>query len=62
MTFKLTIDCGNAAFVSDDGTPWPAPEVARILREAADSVEAENTYDDLHDINGNKVGSFEFRK
>ena len=49
----LTIDTGNAAF--DDGNR--EAEVARILREAADKIEA--GYEDftLRDYNGNKVGS-----
>lgn len=49
----LTIDTGNAAF--DDGNR--EAEVARILREAADKIEA--GYEDftLRDYNGNKVGT-----
>lgn len=49
----LTINTGNAAF--DDGNR--EAEVARILREAADKIEA--GYEDftLRDYNGNKVGT-----
>lgn len=50
---NITIDTGNAAF--DDGNR--EAEVARILREAADKIEA--GYEDfgLYDFNGNKVGN-----
>ena len=41
-TFKLSIDCANAAFCEDD-TPTPesaAPELARILRAVADRIDS----------------------
>lgn len=50
---RITIDTGNAAF--DDGNR--EAEVARILREAADRIEAGAEDFTLRDINGNKVGS-----
>lgn len=51
--FTLTIDTDNAAF-----DPDPAPEVARILRQTADRVEAGVTSGAARDINGNRVGTF----
>jgi hypothetical protein len=65
-TFKLSIDCGNAAFCEGD-TPTPetaAPEIARILRAIADRIEAGDTFDtyrNCHDINGNIVGTFSLK-
>jgi hypothetical protein len=62
-TFKLSIDCANAAFCEDD-TPTPesaAPELARILRAIADRIESGDTFDtfrNCRDINGNIVGTF----
>lgn len=62
-TFKLSIDCGNAAFCDDDAPTQAsaAPELARILRAVADRIESGDTFDtfrNLHDINGNIVGTF----
>jgi len=51
--FELTIVTTNASF--DDGCGLP--EIARILREAADAVEA-NGPSHLRDINGNIVGEW----
>lgn len=62
-TFKLSIDCGNAAFCEGD-SPTPesaAPELARILRAVADRIESGDTFDtfrNMHDMNGNIVGTF----
>ena len=62
-TFKLSIDCANAAFCEGD-SPTPesaAPELARILRAVADRIESGDTFDtfrNMHDINGNIVGTF----
>jgi hypothetical protein len=55
--FKLTIECDNAAF--DDE---PCFEVARILREAAERILNMGTIDHgvIRDINGNRVGSWDF--
>ena len=55
----LTIDCGNAAFEE------PGQELARILRELADKVEHRVVADEsesipVADLNGNKVGRFEY--
>lgn len=54
MKFELNFGMDNAAF--EDG---PA-EVARILRAAAERVEGGSKIGFCRDINGNKVGSFEF--
>lgn len=62
-TFKLSIDCANAAFCEDD-TPTQestAPELARILRAVADRIDSGDTFDtfrNIQDINGNTVGTF----
>ena len=62
-TFKLSVNCGNAAFCEGD-TPTPesaAPELARILRAIADRIESGDTFDTFRncsDINGNIVGTF----
>lgn len=56
LRFTLRIDCENSAF--DDGV---TPELARILRDLADRLEAGETsrhYRNLHDANGNPVGVF----
>lgn len=53
--FRLEIECENAAFDAN-----PLPEIARILREAADRVDrASAAAGNLRDSNGNKVGRFE---
>lgn len=61
MKFTLTINCDNAAFTDEEtGAPYPAPEIARLLRVAAERVETyyrENG--PLVDYNGNTVGRFE---
>jgi hypothetical protein len=49
---RITIDTGNAAF--DDGNR--EAEVARILRAAADRIEAGAEDFSLRDFNGNTVG------
>jgi len=57
-TFAFVLQLGNAAF-----DPDPAPEIARLLRDAADRVEAgwtgEHTAGALKDSNGNTVGTYE---
>lgn len=56
--FSLSIDTRNAAF--DDGNK--AQELARILRDSADRLEADRTERTefiLYDYNGNKVGTAE---
>jgi len=53
--FVLRIETGNSAFEPD-----PSPEVARILRELAKSIETNGldvgTRVRLMDVNGNTVG------
>jgi hypothetical protein len=66
-TFTLAVNCDNAAFVSDDYPTYDsaAPELARILREAADEIER-RSFDysfpcGLRDINGNGVGHYQLK-
>lgn len=61
MKFTLTINMDNAAFGD-----WPAPELRRILRNAADQVHVDPhdtrvgaNEGSLRDINGNTVGRWE---
>jgi len=53
--FRLDIAVENSAF-----EPVPGPEVARILRAVADRVERGEESGKLNDINGNKVGYFDY--
>lgn len=56
MIFKLYIRTGNAAFDENK-----SEEVARILREVADKIEANGVqrhFQSIRDINGNDVGRF----
>ena len=60
MKFRLNLNCDNAAF-----DELPNHEIARILREAADRIEAGDLpagYTNLHDINGNAVGAYRMRE
>lgn len=57
MDFILEIACDNAAFDGD-----PSPELARLLRAAADKVEAGTLAGGLVDINGNRCGYYETRE
>lgn len=55
MTLKIVVNCDNAAF-----TPEPWPEVARILRDAADHADhgrSQIATFTIRDINGNRCGS-----
>lgn len=52
--FTLTVKTGNEAF--SDGNL--ALELARILRKAAERLEAGETDGRLRDCNGNTVGTF----
>lgn len=58
MKFTLEIDCDNAAFTGEDGDA--DMEVAMILRNAAERVEAGRNSGKLLDSNGNSVGKFLF--
>lgn len=51
--FMLRIDTGGAAFEAE-----PATELARLLREAAERVEAGDAEGRIRDANGNTVGAF----
>jgi len=57
VRFGLALNSDNDAFVD-----CPSFETARILRDVADSIETSSMYcaGDCVDINGNKVGSFDF--
>lgn len=57
MKAQLTVTMDNAAFA--DGND--KAELARILRDLADNLEAGDGTDGatLHDLNGNKVGRFD---
>lgn len=60
MKFKLSITVDNTAF----GEAMPAKdiEVARILRELANSLERGAPWPPLRDINGNTVGNWYYTK
>lgn len=62
--FKIEIKTGNAAFAdphTGEESSWDeCYEVARILRELADSIESGKREGSCIDINGNKVGKFSF--
>ena len=53
--FKLEIETTNAAFEDDLNY-----EVARLLGEAAHSIDMGYLSGSLRDIDGNRVGRFEF--
>ncbi len=57
--FNMTIRSGNAALHGSDGG---AAEVARMLRLAADRIEAGHDYGRCMDDNGNGVGSWDFER
>lgn len=54
--FGLTLRTANAAFHPEFGDG--SDEVARILRDVADRVEAGDRTGVVRDINGNPVGTF----
>ncbi len=56
--FKLEISTSNAAF-HDSGPTARADELARILRDIADSVEAGNEAGAARDNNGNRCGGWD---
>lgn len=62
VTFKLEINCDNAAFQSEAGDDWATGhEIMRILdrlaREICDSCPSAGDEFALVDINGNRVGT-----
>lgn len=62
--FTVKIRCDSDAFCDDTGTSSPesaAPELAHILREIADQIEAGapfGWYQTILDRNGNDVGRY----
>lgn len=56
--FKLQFSTDNAAF----DRPNHYAETARILRVVADCVEKGTRSGNLHDLNGNRVGSFKLTR
>ena len=58
-TFRITIECENAAFVDREGN-----EVAQILRGVATAIEQHMPTDGMErmvrDCNGNTVGSWDY--
>ena len=53
--FTIIIDTENAAFEDT-----PNEELARIIREVAQHLDRGYTSGGVRDVNGNRVGSFEF--
>jgi len=51
MSFRLTLETNNDSFADQPGI-----EVARLLRQAAENVEAGARCENLSDENGNHVG------
>ncbi len=57
LRFRLNLECDNAAFEGEN----MQHEIARCLRAVADRVERGEDcglYRNIHDINGNPVGTF----
>ncbi len=53
--FIFKIETDNDAFREDD-----TAEIARLLREAADKLEEGQTARGVKDLNGNRVGQWEY--
>ncbi len=51
MSFRLDIETGNDSFADQ-----PELEIARLLRQSAENVEAGALCENLSDLNGNPVG------
>lgn len=63
--FRVTIRTNNAAFRDEGDGSFNGYEVARILREIADSVEgygASRHAQSVMDINGNRVGQYKYHE
>jgi hypothetical protein len=58
MAFSMAIDTSNLAF---DGNRW-GPELATILRAAADALDEGETEGSCRDGNGMKVGVWKVRR
>lgn len=53
----MSLDCNNAAFFENE----PTSEIVRCLRAVADRIESGDSFDtfrNIHDANGNTVGTF----
>lgn len=67
LIFTLKINCSSDAFCEGDASTRAsaAPELARILRAIADSLESGGSSDILRrvrDVNGNDVGAFSWSR
>lgn len=56
--FTVKFDTGNAAFDGDDDRS----EIVRILKEIQDEIEFYRNEGSIIDINGNKIGTWKYRK
>jgi len=57
--FRVSIRTDNAAFFGErEGDYQPGPEVARILRRIAVSLEDGHGSGQCRDVNGNRVGQW----
>jgi hypothetical protein len=56
VMFKIYLKTNNAAFTDDRDS-----ELARILREVANQIEAGDSHGRCHDSNGNTVGEWTIR-
>lgn len=56
--FTLKFDTGNAAFDYDNDRS----EIVRILKEIQDEIEFYKNEGSIIDINGNKIGTWKYRK
>jgi len=56
MRIEFKADCTDNAAFQDGQKEY---ELARILRRVADEIEGGSTYGVMHDVNGNRVGTWE---
>lgn len=56
--FTLKFDTGNAVFDYDNDRS----EIVRILKEIQDEIEFYKNEGSIIDINGNKIGTWKYRK
>lgn len=61
MKFTLNIECDNAAFTGDIDDSRN-DETARILREIAKQLDAGYVKGFAFDLNGNRVGTYNFHE
>jgi len=57
MKFLLEIECDNDAFFRNI-----KGETARVLTEAARRIKDGEMYHTLRDVNGNRIGDYQFQK